>query len=356
MNRRSFLKGLGVAVLAMVASAGSASAAKRCTVLQFTDTQFYWEISPEPAKMLDHILATRESWAPGFPSSLVVHPGDIVNHPGQGARNQMWLSQFHRLDGEIPWHHTTGDHDGLWNVTPIDYTIWASIYNTSMFEAIDQPPGAIFLGTWGNSWQINSAMLVPCGDGQLLSIAIGDEYWLPVNAASIVGARALLDQYPNTPAVITVHEYIGMYCIGGRNLNGAYLWEELIEHSETIILVMSGHHVRSCTFESQNLRGRTIVETMFNTQDMGESPSIGDGWLVYRSIDLEAGTMDIMPWTTVRGVTAEQDGQPPHWHGRSSFSPVPEPSGTLGLIVGCLALAVVAETRIRIAAAPKEKT
>ena len=95
-------------------------------------------------------------------------------------------------------------------------------------------------------------------------------------------AQSVLDANPDTPVILSTHEYVDD-SPAGRSGAGDALWDQLVRTNDQIFMVLNGHfHSVGGTNDgeyhqvSMNAADRPVFEVL---QDFQDYPNGGDGWL-----------------------------------------------------------------------------
>lgn len=221
------------------------------TIVVLPDTQFYASSWPEVfAAQTRWLLDNRDLQRIAF----VLHTGDIVD-TDESTQWDVAFGSLHALDSQLPYVITAGNHD---YANLADRMGMGNVY----FPVGDFAPFSWFGGTFEPDHIENSYSLFTIGQGRWLVMALEfgprDEV--------LTWGNAILDQYPDTPAIVITHAYLAsdgrrydhvhpgtqrfnphdyvMMGQPGTSINdGEEMWAKLIGPHPNVKLVFSGHDV-----------------------------------------------------------------------------------------------------------------
>jgi hypothetical protein len=295
-----------------------------------------------PAQQLQYILDNRLTRAPGYPIQFATHAGDVVNlSSAQPERFAAVKAAMELLNGTIAWSVVAGNHDG--SGTPMTFPNFQTYFNTTNYAAVPTPAGATYLETWGDE-PVNVAHIFDCGGRPVLHLGIQWDHDEVAYAEVITRAIEIINENPGIPVAVTVHAYLdnpggspateGYY--EASNEGGLHLWQNLISLSPRIFLVMSGHRITVLPDPSAHVRakaktaaGGVVVETMFNAQALGDDPDMGDGWLMFYTVDWVTESITFEAYSPFLDQSASDAGFPTtHMDGEIGFTIPVAPAGS----------------------------
>lgn len=275
------------------------------------DTQNYVKFAanqPLLVQMTQWTADHRTTWG----VQAVLHVGDIVNNndattPSSGDQTsvQQWQAArdaFARLDDQLPYMLTTGNHDhGLLNAENRE-TEFNVYFNASDNSLVDPDAGGALRGTMDAGQLQNAYYELTAPDGRELLVLTLE--WGPRQQA-VAWADRILSQskFADHTAIVVTHAYMyhdetrydwsrnldgdptndqsgNPYSYGtADNTNdGEDLWQELIREHGNVAMVLSGHVGGDGTgyLVSTGVEGNEVHQLLFNTQFETNG---GNGWI-----------------------------------------------------------------------------
>jgi hypothetical protein len=252
------------------------------------DTQFY---TTDDALMV-HFHAQTQWIADNIRGEslvFVTHVGDVVEHGGEGgsANAVEWqraLSAWRKIeaatatepDGPIPFAVQIGNRD---------YDAVDDRRSAQAFVANFDPARLVARSWWGgamgngrNTYQLFRA------NGQTF-LHLGLE-WRPDDTV-IEWAFDVLRQHPETPTILTTHEYLDRGTGAVRRMSGesfehsganagCSIYAKLVETHPQIFLVLCGHMFGDGRLTNTTALGQTVHQVLANYQG---DPEGGNGWM-----------------------------------------------------------------------------
>ncbi|SDX36425.1 Calcineurin-like phosphoesterase [Saccharopolyspora shandongensis] len=297
-NRRTFLLGTGVlgaglASSGLVGASGTASQAGRIdpenprfTVAVMPDTQYLFDADRGDSTPLDaslrYVLKTDENIV------FLAHLGDLTEHGQPGELAQIGRS-FEDLDRHrFPYSVLAGNHD-------IDSSTDDQRGPTPFLSTFGPKRAALSPAYRGSSKDgYNSYHIFRGGGRQWLLLALD---WRP-SASGIAWANSVINQHPDLPVILTIHEMVYAEADGQAQLSefGQRVWRDLVADNDQIFLTLNGHFWPPGRTVLRNKAGNDVHLHITNYQDRyyGGSAMIR----LYR-FDLARGVIDVhtvSPW------------------------------------------------------------
>lgn len=98
--------------------------------------------------------------------------------------------------------------------------------------------------------------------------------------------QSVLDAHPNTPTILTTHEYLGGPLGAGRSAAGEDIFNALIRENSQVFLVIGGHALGENHRVVRNAAGEPVYEILANFQNLAEG---GTGYLLLLKFDEDHG-------------------------------------------------------------------
>jgi hypothetical protein len=245
------------------------------TLVAVSDTQYTVESFPAT-------FAMQTQWAadhaddPAYNVAFLAHQGDMLRRGYSGVQADVARDALSRMDGIIPYSVVIGNHDFDNQFDDLDHHI-SSAHFTSRFG--DEMYAANAVSGFGGSSldQRNHYQLITAGDREYMVLGIEWE----ATDASIAWAQRVIDANPNTPVILSTHEYLNG---GGRTTSpldpagnsGQGIFTKLVSPNPQIFLVLGGHTGAVRHQTSLNAAGLPVFETV---SDFEGRPNGGDGWM-----------------------------------------------------------------------------
>jgi hypothetical protein len=354
MKRRKFIRNSGATAAAGLAGAWShATAAPKSTgalslptffdpseglkkrggwsLAVIPDTQNYAKFAKNQENfdlMTEWLRENSESWK----IQAVLHEGDFVEQNdietggGRGFGDQnsdsQWMSArraMERLNGIVPTIYATGNHDYGTRNAENRRTQFNSYFGlTDNHLTNDGRGGGIWLESAPNSYGAktleNTAYEIKGPDGRDLLIVSLE--WGPRREA-VEWAKGIFEAevYKNHTGLLLTHAFLTPdnlrdskndrpgnphnYPLGelGNTHDGEELWQALVQPSQQIELVLSGHEMgRHVGYRKDpGAGGQSVHQMLFNAQGMGggsrKEGNGGDGWLRLLTFEPDGKTM-----------------------------------------------------------------
>lgn len=289
---------LSAALLANVATAGAES----FTIVALPDTQNYANnASNAPLFTQQTQWIADQIQTGGNPRNIqfVTHLGDVVS---SGSSLTQWNradASMDVLDNVVKYSVLPGNHDyASTGNKSTDTANYVNLFGPTRFASYDWYGGADPSGN--NSFQRFSA-----GGYDFLHLALE---WRPTinspfrDPSPIAWAQSVIDANPNTPVILSTHEYIDD-SPPGRGGTGDALWDDLVRRNDQIFLVLNGHNHGAGGLNdgeyhqvSTNDAGRPVYEVL---QDYQDYPNGGDGWLRLINFDIGVGQIQFETYSPV---------------------------------------------------------
>ena len=211
-------------VQAIIQDEIASSAAFDYSFVWMSDTQYYSESYP-------FIYDKMTSWISQEKENLniqyVFHTGDLVD---KSYMEDQWINADRSMktleDAGIPYGVLAGNHDV--NHTENDYTKYYEYFGADRFK--DET-------YYGESYKNNR------GHYDILNVN-GNEYLMiymgwGVNDEDMVWINQVLEEHPNSIAILNFHEYLSI--TGQRSTIGNEIYEKVVKPNENVVAVLSGH-------------------------------------------------------------------------------------------------------------------
>lgn len=275
------------------------------------DTQSYMETYPD-------IYMSQMQWIADHKQrfSFVIHEGDIT----QNNTEKEWRlakEGFNKLEGKLPYTFSLGNHD-----MGSGPGVFADIRNTEMANTYFDV----------KTLELNNKVMASFPTGSVDNLCsvfeIAGFQWLvfslefgPRNK-TIDWVDETIRKYPDAKVIINTHAYLyedstwhggddwwqpQAYGIGKDTEeesvnNGRQLWDKLIKKHPQILMVFSGHILKSGvgTLVSKGQQGNTVYQMLANYQKGVEgSKNGGNGFLRIVKVDTQHHTISVStysPW------------------------------------------------------------
>jgi autotransporter-associated beta strand protein len=297
-TRTTWKSVLGIFTAVACSAATVSSASTPWEIIALPDTQYYSASYPE-------IFDAQTSWIVNNRTAeniaFVTHLGDVVD---SRDNTQQWTNAVHSMNiikdsaPELPYSVCMGNHDfltypklfGTWNTSNFSARFGSSRYAGKLWYPTDPANG------WGGvaHYQVFSA-----GGYDFLHINLS---YAPSDE-EMSWALGVISANPGKPTIISTHDYLkadgsrspyyynDLYGIGWDVHGGEYVWQNLVQNSPQIFLVLSGHDYGSgqtpgaARLLSNNNAARTVLQVLSDYQNLSNG---GDGYL--RKIMFDPGT------------------------------------------------------------------
>ena len=211
-------------VQAIIQDEIASSAAYDYSFVWMSDTQYYSESYPFIYdKMTSWIAQEKEN----LNIQYVFHTGDLVD---KSYMEDQWINADRSMktleDADVPYGVLAGNHDV--NHTANDYTKYYEYFGADRFK--DET-------YYGESYKNNR------GHYDILNVN-GNEYLMiymgwGVNDEDMVWINQVLEEHPNSIAILNFHEYLAV--TGQRSAIGNEIYEKVVKPNENVVAVLSGH-------------------------------------------------------------------------------------------------------------------
>jgi hypothetical protein len=242
-------------------------------VVVLPDTQFYACAYPD-------IFQRQAQWILEqhlqLGMSVVLHTGDIVDSDND-AQWQVASESMHRLDGQVPYLVTTGNHD---LEPPARGSLFPKYFDPKQLDQLGVDTGSFEADLSDNTYAVVNIVGQPW-------LALGVEFG-PRDAV-VHWADGVLTDHADLPAILFTHAYLysdgerynrelvvpqpyhpdmyGLTPEQGIN-DGEDLWRKLVEPHENVRLVLSGHVIPDGTAHAsvQRASGSVVHQVLANYQ------------------------------------------------------------------------------------------
>jgi hypothetical protein len=303
-------------------AAASAGAPRAFTIIALPDTQYY-------SAGYTQIFDAQTNWIVANKAALniafVVHEGDIVD-TGVTAQWQNAARSLHRLDGQVPYFITVGNHDVGANC-PSGRDCRGTMIN-DFFPVSGFSGTSWFGGTFEPDHIENNYGIVPVDGGSWLVLALE----FGPRAQVLEWAGAVLDAHPDLPAVLVTHAYLYNdgtrydhiarpdqlwsphnydldWLPGGVN-DGEEMWQALVSKHDNLKFVLSGHALppdpnrnpdTAARLTSPRASGSHCHQILANYQTCSAFPcpetNGGDGYLRIMRVDPVTHAMSVRTYS-----------------------------------------------------------
>lgn len=290
-------------VLAMsLVAASPAWAVDPFTIVALPDTQNYVNNVANAPLFTQQTQWIADQYTGANPRNIqfVTHLGDVVSTGSdltQWSRADASMTVLDNID--IPYGILPGNHDynstGNKSTGTVNYV---NNFGPTRFAGDAWYGGADPGGN--NSYQTFSA-----GGYDFIHLALE---WRPDlntpfrDPSPIEWAQSILDANPDTPVILSTHEYIDD-SPPGRGGTGDAMWDQLVKFNDQIFMVINGHnHGAGGTNDGEyhqvslNNAGREVYEVLADYQDY---PNGGDGWLRLIEFDIDNDQLNFETYSPV---------------------------------------------------------
>ncbi|MCX2679298.1 metallophosphoesterase [Galbibacter sp. EGI 63066] len=275
------------------------------------DTQAYVEEFPEIYyKQMEWIADNKDRF------SLVIHEGDITQNNSQ-KEWEIAIKGFEMLNGKVPYSFCLGNHD-----MGSEPNKFADVRNTTMANSFFD------LNELKNNSNIIASFPENKVDNLCSEFDLSGEKWLvfslefgPRNK-TIDWVEDIISLYPDHKIIINTHAYLyedstlhdgedwwqpQAYGVGkdtGDDAvnNGKQLWEKLVSKHKNILMVFSGHVLKSGVgrLVSEGKHGNKVYQMLANYQKgVDRSENGGNGFLRIVKVNTTNKTISVTtysPW------------------------------------------------------------
>ena len=258
------------------------------------DTQYYSESFPAHfSAQTQWIVDNRSSHNIVF----VSHVGDLVENGAQGVNmnSAEWMvanSAMGILDSNEPdlaYGAVLGNHDYDVVHNQSSANQYVNYFGSSRYA------GSTWYGG-SSADQFNHYQVFSAGGREFLHLALE---WQP-RASSVAWAQSVLDMQPDTPTIITTHEYSVPFPFGatGRTGPGDMIFDELVNDSSQVFMVLSGHVLGEFHSTAVNDEGEDVFELLANYQGRDNG---GDGWMRLLEFDENNNQINVRTYSPTLG-------------------------------------------------------
>jgi hypothetical protein len=248
---------LGAAAMTAGAWAGLANAdvTTPFSIAVLPDTQYYAaEINGGTAQM----FYTQTQWVADNRVSrniaFLAGVGDIVDTESALTQWAIATAAYGTIDniqaGAFPYSAPMGNHDVLPGNNNAKLYFGDSRYAGRSWYGGSSPDGLNFYQRFTGGGQ------------QFLSIGINYQ----ADAAARNWVKGILAANPNTPTIISTHDYLNADANGTRSAYGQILWDDVIKTNNQIFMVLAGHNPGVSQHLATNNFGHTVHEIMVDYQ------------------------------------------------------------------------------------------
>lgn len=284
------------------------------TIVVLPDTQHYSQNYPATyVAQTEWIVEQRERRR----IACVLHLGDITNNNARGEWDNA-VAAMRRLDGEVPYFMTVGNHDYSDGGKCTDRTTLFNDY----FPLAQFREGPTFGGVYDAEPERmeNSYHLFSAGGREFLVISL--EFG-PRNDV-VRWANEIAAAHPDREAILITHAYMyfddtrydwqklgtkqtwnphayGVAKATSDDVNdGEQLWQNLVSRHPNFILTLNGHVLRDGLgrLTTPGESGRDVTQVLVNYQ---MRPQGGDGWLRLLEFRADGSTVQTYDYSPVRG-------------------------------------------------------
>ncbi|WP_430867338.1 LamG-like jellyroll fold domain-containing protein [Demequina aurantiaca] len=283
---------------------------------RYSASQFYPKYGTNPFEVQNQWLVDNQD-ALNIP--FVTHVGDVVDQQGVGAEWSAAAKAMQILtDGGLQYSVVPGNHDVASSgsrSSEANSGNYLANFGTSKLQA---QAGSTLVGTFQNG--LSSAYIFEAEGQQWMSLAIA---W---NASddTFTWAQGILDQYPNTPTILTSHAILNIAQDQESPASwwwGDLLWDSVIKSNDQIIMTVNGHFHGATQRTMTNDFGNPVYQVLTDYQMAADG---GNGFLTTLEFDLTNNKIDVetvSPWITFKDPAALTSSDSPTRDGRwQSFS------------------------------------
>ena len=222
---------------------------------------------------------------------FVVSVGDNVDNGYKDREYKNSVSFMDKLNGVVPYGVATGNHDlkdGKKGYTCRKFVVY---YGPRRFEKYPWYGGASESGC--SSYQVFSG-----GGYKFLAVE------LDVNApkAEVEWAKKVIAEHPDLPVILTTHQMLTTKAHFGKSKAAggtgrqtpAELWEQLVEPSPQIFLVLCGHY-HGEAYVTKKTKAEQPVHVVL--QDYQDEDNGGNGWLRIYTFRPERNKIDVQTYS-----------------------------------------------------------
>lgn len=223
---------------------------------------------------------------------FVVSVGDNVDHGYLDREFKNSISFMDKLNGVVPYGVATGNHD-LLDGKKKSYTSrkFLDYYGPQRFKKFPWYGGASPTG-------FSSYQIFPGGGMKFLAL----ELTVAAPKAEIEWAKKVMAEHPDLPVILTTHQMLnpktqlgkGTAASGPDRQTPSHVWEQLIDPSRQIFLVLSGHYSGEAYLKKTTKAEQPVHLVL---QDYQDEPNGGDGWLRIFTFRPEQNKIDVQTYS-----------------------------------------------------------
>lgn len=287
-----------LAAAAVCLGAGGAGSTRADLTSSFSiavlpDTQFY---SSSLNGGLPAMFSAQTQWVVNNLATsniaFVTHEGDIVN---TGSNANEWVNAnaaMATLDGNlavkpnglVPYSAVAGNHDGIGGTAN-----YLANYGATRYQ--------------GRSWFGGAS---PDGMNFFETFSAGGQHFLHLGLAYDAGstgqswAQGILAAHPDTPTILTTHDYLNADATGTHTTYGQTLFDGLIKSNNQVFLVLCGHNHGEKQRITPNAFGHNVYEVLADYQSGANG---GDGFMRLMTFDPGAKAIHVSSFSPYEGTT-----------------------------------------------------
>jgi hypothetical protein len=298
------------------------------TLVALPDTQVYAESHPATFHAQTQWIVDNQARQNIV---FVTHEGDIVQNAEYGSNRNAteWAradAAMDRLDGEVPYSVTLGNHDyARISVPESGSQRYLQYFGPERYRGRDWYGGSSENGA--NHFQYFE------GDGRkFLHITLQYE---PTDT-DIAWAQSVIDANKGMPTVYTTHSYLNdavrgrQTALQGGSNSGEQVWQKLIKKNPQIFMVLNGHFSGEYQQTSLNDAGLPVFEMVADYQSRADG---GQGFLRLIQFDPDRNKIHVKTYSpTLNRYETDSNSQFSYTVDfNARFGPVtpPPPAGTI---------------------------
>jgi hypothetical protein len=227
-----------------------------------------------------------------LPIAFVVTMGDMVDAGYRDSQFKNSVRFMNVLNGVVPYAVACGNHDlmdgkkgGCTSHKFVDY------YGPQRFKKEPWYGGASPSGF--SSYQTFSA-----GGYQFLALELA----VAAPKAEIQWAERVMAVHPKLPVILTTHQMLnpegklgkGTAVIGPDRQTPAHVWEQLVQPSPQVFLVLCGHYHGESYITKKTQAAQPVHVVL---QDYQNEPNGGNAWLRIFTFRPEQGKVDVQTYS-----------------------------------------------------------
>lgn len=282
---------VGIAALAASGWAGSAYAdvTSSFSIAVLPDTQYY---AAQTNGGTAQMFYTQTQWVADNRAAkkiaFVAGVGDIVDTESSIPQWTIADTAYDTLDavqgGAFPYSAPMGNHDVIPGTTNAKTYFGDTRYAGRSWYGGASPDGLNFYQYF-------------TGGGQTF-LSIGVNY--NADAAARTWVKGILAANPNTPTIISTHDYLNADANGTRSAYGQVLWDDVIKTNNQIFMVLAGHNPGVSQHLATNNFGHTVHEIMVDYQAQTNG---GNGFMRLMEFDPTTSKVHTTSFAPISGGT-----------------------------------------------------